>query len=48
MEIGTGLIKLTPAEVVEVTAWPGVPVQAGDHAALGVGADLHDVLFSAM
>ena len=48
VEICTQLLKLAPAKVVELPAWPGVPVQAGHHAALGVGADLHKVLLSAV
>ena len=48
MKICAGVIKLTPAKVVEVPAHPGVPVQAGHHAALSVGADLHEVLLSAV
>ena len=44
---GTGVLKLTPAKVVEVPAYPGMPVLAGHHAALHVGADLHEVLLSA-
>ena len=48
MKISAGVSKLTPAKVVKVPAHPGVPVDAGHHAALGVGADLHEVLLSAV
>jgi hypothetical protein len=48
VEIGTGVLELAPTKVVEVPAGPGVPVHAGHHAALHVGADLDDVLLSAM
>jgi hypothetical protein len=42
VEIGTGVLELAPAKVVEV------PAGSGHHDALHVGADLHDVLLSAM
>ena len=48
MKICTGVFKLTPAKIIEVPAHPGVPEQAGRHAALVVVADLHEVLLSAM
>ena len=48
MKISAGVSKLTPAKVVKVPAHPGVPVHAGQNAALRVGADLHEVLLSAM
>ena len=48
VEIGTGVLELAPAKVVEVPAGPGMPVHAGHHAALCVSADLHVVLLSTM
>jgi hypothetical protein len=48
VEIGTRVLELAPAKVVEVPAGPGVPVHAGHHDAVRVGADLHEVLRSAM
>ena len=48
MKAGTGVSKLTPAKVFKVPAHLGVPVDAGQHAALHLGADLHEVLISAM
>ena len=48
MEIGARVPKFTSAKVAEVSAYSGMPEDAGYHAALGVGADLHEVLLSAM
>ena len=48
MEVGTAGVKLAPSKVVEVPAHSRMPEHAGHVVALGVWADVHEVLLPAM